>query len=111
ERSLTMSPFTIPSSSAVVTEASALSEPMPVDRFPLDHTPLPGRLEYLYPGALPVCTNAPVGQRFCWRCGQWRAETGFRSANDVCAHCRWAPYDRRHSTLRHHKETGHATVS
>lgn len=105
-----MSLFTIPSSANVVTQSSHLSDPMSPDRVPFDLTPRPGRLEYLYPGALPVRTNAPVGQRFCCRCGQWRSETGLRSANDICAPCRWTPYSRRHTGCAQSNEARDAQV-
>jgi hypothetical protein len=106
-----MSLSTIPSSSAVVTRASDPPDPISPDLLLLHFVSLPGRLECLYPGALPVLTNAPAGRRFCWRCGRWRQETGFRSANDACADCRWAPYRRRHAALLHRKEACDAQVS
>jgi hypothetical protein len=105
-----MSASIIPSSSIVVTRAFGPPAPALLPHVPLRSAPPPVRRECLYPGALPVLTNAPAGERFCWRCGRWWPETAFRSANDVCADCRWMPYRQQRTTRSHHKEVCDASV-
>jgi hypothetical protein len=83
-----MSAFTIPNSSAVVTQASHPSVLRALARFSRHLSPLLRRLECLDPGALPGRTNAPAG--WC---------------------CRWAPSCRRQAALSHWKEACDAQVS
>jgi hypothetical protein len=83
-----MRAFTIPNSSAVVTQAFHPSDLRALSRFSHHLSPLLGRLECLAPGALAVRTNAPAG---------W--------------HCRWSPSCRRQAARAHWKEVCDAQVS
>jgi hypothetical protein len=83
-----MSASTIPSSSAIVTQAFHPSDPKSPTRFLRHLSPLPRRLEGLASGAHPVRTNASAG----------------------CC-CRWAPSCRRQAAHAHWKEVCDAQVS
>ena len=83
-----MSAFTIPNSSAVVTQASHPSDLRALARFSRHFPSLSRRLECLAPGAHPVRTNASAG---------WR--------------CRWSPSCRRQAARAHWKEVCDAQVS
>jgi hypothetical protein len=83
-----MSASTIPSSSAVVTQASHPSNPQSPSHFLHHLPPLPRRLECLAPGVHLVRTNASVGRR-----------------------CRWTPSCRRQAARVHWKEVCDAQVS
>jgi hypothetical protein len=83
-----MSAFTIPNSSAVVTQAFHPSDPPSPTRFLRHLPPLPRRLECLASGAHSVRTNASA---------------------ECC--CRWVPSCRRQAARAHWKEVCDAQVS
>ena len=66
-----MCPFTIPSSSVVVTDGSDPPILRAFDRFPHHPSALPGSLAYLCPGVLSVLANTPSATRCGRRDGPW----------------------------------------
>ena len=45
------------------------------------------RLQPLFPGALPVITNTPVGEEFCTHCGQFVSVERYAKTSSTCYTC------------------------
>lgn len=45
------------------------------------------REEYSFPRALPMLTNAPIEERFCTCCGEWKGEDQYRDWGSICREC------------------------